>query len=184
MAVTKVQDFDICKIARDTKFILDTNVLYFVHSGYYVPSYPKSIVYSNLLQQIISNKNTVLISTLSMQELLFGVENKEYEKYCKMNGIADKKTYSKKAFRRNTVERANVQKKMKTILTEITNIYSMIDGEIKESQVSAFVDEFLKYKYDPMDYIVVENLFRQDNIIFISDDIDFQSDTRIEVITA
>jgi hypothetical protein len=46
------------------------------------------------------------------------------------------------------------------------------------------VDDFLNNKYDPMDYIVVDNLFRQENVIFISDDIDFQYDTRINVITA
>jgi hypothetical protein len=159
-------------------------VLYFVHSGYYLPSFQKSIIYSNLLKQIINNKNTVLISVLSLQELLFGIENKEYEKYCQVNNIFDKRMYSKKSYRRNMGERVNVQNKMKVILTEITNIYTVIDGEIKRSQVCAFVDEFLNYKYDPIDFIIVDSQLSENNMFFISDDLDFQSDSRIEVITA
>lgn len=184
VSVTKVQDFNISIVPADKKFILDTNILYFVHSGYYLPSDQKSKTYSNLIQQIIRNQNTVLISALSLQELFFGVENKEYDKYCKANGITDKRIYSKKSFRRNMTERAKVQNKMKTILTEIVSVYKIIDGEIKESQVRAFVDEYLTYKYDPIDYMLVDNLFKKDNIIFISDDLDFQADTRIEIITA
>jgi PIN domain nuclease of toxin-antitoxin system len=184
MPITRVQDFDINLVPKDKKFVLDANILYFVHSGYYLPTARKSVIYSNLIQQIISNDNTVLVSAISLQELLFGVENKEYDKYCRANNIVDKKAYSKKAFRRDIAERARVQSKMKTILAEITGIYEMIDGEIKNSQVNVFVDELLKYKYDPIDYILVDNLLDQNDVVFISDDLDFQSDARIEIITA
>lgn len=41
MAITKVSDFSISDFPADTTFLLDTNVLYFVHSGYYMPTNPK-----------------------------------------------------------------------------------------------------------------------------------------------
>ena len=46
MAITKVSDFSISDFPADTTFLLDTNVLYFVHSGYYMPTNPKSQIYS------------------------------------------------------------------------------------------------------------------------------------------
>ena len=72
MAITKVSDFSISDFPADTTFLLDTNVLYFVHSGYYMPTNPKSQIYSNLLQQLLSNGRKIVLSALNIQELLYG----------------------------------------------------------------------------------------------------------------
>ena len=79
MGIVRATDFDLSKYSEETTFILDTNILYFVHSGYYLPTDPKCICYSNLIQNIMSNGRTIVVSALNVQELLFGIEGKEYK---------------------------------------------------------------------------------------------------------
>ena len=76
MGIVRAADFDLSKYSEETTFILDTNSLYFVHSGYYLPTDPKCICYSNLIQNIMSSGRTIVVSALNVQELLFGIEGK------------------------------------------------------------------------------------------------------------
>lgn len=184
MAITKAKDFDLTKFPEEAKFVLDTNILYFIHSGYYLPTDQKSVTYSNLLKKILSGNREIIVSALSLQELLFGVENKEYLLYLSANGITDKHTYTKKDFRRNQKERSNLKSKMQTILSEVSTAYKLIDGEIEGVQVVHFVDDLLSYKYDPIDYVLVDNFLTKAKPVFISDDTDFQSDSRVDIVTA
>ncbi|WOC31649.1 MULTISPECIES: hypothetical protein [Caproicibacterium] len=184
MAIIKANNFDITKYSDEVQFVIDTNILYFVHSGYYLPTDRKRTVYSNLLQKILSGDRKIIVSALSLQELLFGVENKEYLLYLAAHGITDKRTYTKKDFRRNQKERSKLKSKMQTILSEITTAYKLSDGDIKGVQVVHFVDDLLSYKYDPIDYVLVDNYLAQSSTVFISDDTDFQYDSRINIVTA
>lgn len=184
MAIMRAKDFDLAKFSEEAKFVIDTNILYFVHSGYYLPTDRKSAIYSNLLQKILRGDREVIVSALSLQELLFGVENKEYQLYLAANGIMDKRTYTKKDFRRNQKERSNLKNKLQTILSEVTAAYKLIDGEVDGVQIVHFVDDFLLYKYDPIDYVLVDNFLAQYKTVFISDDTDFQYDNRVDIITA
>lgn len=183
MGIVRSTDFDISKYSEETLFILDTNILYFVHSGYYLPTDPKCICYSNLIQNIISNGRTIVVSALNLQELLFGIEGKEYKRYLSANGIS-KNSYSKKDYRKNTVERQNLKMKLKTVIAEISNAYTLLDGQIYGGQVKDYADQLEMHHYDPIDYILVDNMLEQRNVVFISDDTDFQFDNRIELITA
>ena len=38
MGIVRATDFDLSKYSEETIFVLDTNILYFVHSGYYLPT--------------------------------------------------------------------------------------------------------------------------------------------------
>ena len=183
MGIVRATDFDLSKYSEETTFILDTNILYFVHSGYYLPTDPKCICYSNLIQNIMSNGRTIVVSALNVQELLFGIEGKEYKRYLSANGIS-KNSYTKKDYRNNLAERQNLKAKLKTVIAEISMAYTLVDGQINCGQVDNYADQLEAHHYDPVDYILVDNMLARGNVVFISDDTDFQFDNRIELITA
>ena len=183
MAIVRAADFDLSKYSEETIFILDTNILYFVHSGYYLPTDPKCICYSNLIQNIMSNGRTIVVSALNIQELLFGIEGKEYIRFLSSNGIS-KNAYTKKDYRKNLAERQRLKMKLKTVIAEISTVYTLTDGQIKSDQVNDYADQLESHNYDPIDYILVDNMLAQGNVVFISDDTDFQFDSRIELVTA
>ena len=66
MAITKVSDFSISDFPADTTFLLDTNVLYFVHSGYYMPTNPKSQIYSKNIVFISDDKDFQTDGTIAL----------------------------------------------------------------------------------------------------------------------
>lgn len=183
MGIVRSADFDLSKYSEETVFILDTNILYFVHSGYYLPTDPKCVCYSNLIQNIMSNGRTIVVSALNLQELLFGIEGKEYKRYLSTNGI-NKNSYSKKDYRKNGTERQNLKTKLKTIIAEISNAYTLLDGQIYGGQVRDYAEQLEMHHYDQIDYILVDNMLEREDVVFISDDTDFQFDNRIELITA
>lgn len=51
MPVTKISDFNVNTYPKDTIFVLDTNVLYFVHSGYVMPTNAKACLTLMLFKQ-------------------------------------------------------------------------------------------------------------------------------------
>lgn len=180
MSVNRIGSFNLSKVDKTVSFILDTNILYFVHSGYYSNTYFKNIIYSNLLQQIMIKGNDLFVTSLNLQELIFGIENKEYELYLNVTGKTRK--FTKKDFRRDTSLRTSVQSKVKVVLMEIESAYKFCDIDVTTKSVESFVDDYLKYLYDPMDYLVVDATNKKE-IIYITDDTDFQSDSRVEVLT-
>lgn len=183
MAIVRAADFDLSKYTEETTFILDTNILYFVHSGYYLPTDPKCICYSNLIQSIMSNGREIVVSALNVQELLFCIEGKEYRRYLSANGIS-KASCTKKDYRKILAERQNLKTKLKTVIAEISAAYTLTDGQINCGQVNHYADRLETHRYDPIDYVLVDNMLVRGNVVFISDDTDFQFDNRIELITA
>lgn len=183
MSITKVSDFSITDFPVNTIFLLDTNVLYFVHSGYYMPTSSKSRAYSNLLQQLLTNGRKIVLSALNIQELLYGIENKEYELYLRTTH-QNRQAYTKKDYRRNTAERAKLFSKMHTVLTELSSTYECADAVVECTQIEGFVSNLTVHHYDPIDYVLVANYRQRENVVFISDDKDFQSDNTINLITA
>jgi len=181
MPVNKIGSFNLSTLDKTVSFILDTNILYFVHSGYYSSTNSKNIAYSNLLQQIISNGNALFVTSLNLQEFIFGIENKEYELHLNTTG-KNRKGFTKKDFRKDVTLRAGVHSKVKTALTEIKAAYELCNIDVTTKSIENFVDDYLKYFYDPMDYLVVDATNKKD-IIYITDDTDFQSDSRVEVLT-
>ncbi len=181
MSVTKISKFDLSVVPKDTEFVLDTNILYYVHSGYSLPNSSECLSYSNLIQNILSNGYTIKVSSLSVQELLFSIENKEYQLYWKTNGI-NPKSYTKKDYRKDPVHRNSVKAKFKTVLMEL-NVYEKADATVTIPTINSFVDTLDSHCMDPMDYFL-SNEFDCSKTIFISNDCDFQSLTSINVLTA
>ena len=181
MPVTKICNFNVNTYPKDTIFVLDTNVLYFVHSGYVMPTNAKSLSYSNVIQAILSNGYSVVVSALTIQELLHLVEKKEHELYCSVNSLSTQ-TYTKKAYRQNATQRSLLKSKLITILSELSP-YTLEDGEIAVNVLNQFSREFDLHTMDPIDYVLVKG-YDSAKTVFISDDRDFQSNPSIRVLTA
>ena len=78
MSIITSDKFDISTLSKDTQYVVDTNVLYFIHSGYKVSKH-KSTTYSNIVSTILNQGCKLIISTLSVQELLHIIEKKNIE---------------------------------------------------------------------------------------------------------
>lgn len=180
MSVTKINSFDLTSIPKNTIFVLDANVLYYVHSGYYLINDKRCIAYSNLINNILKNGFTVSISVLTLQELLFGIENKEYLLYCEAN-MLDCRKYTKKDYRKNKEQRNNLKLKFMAILAELA-VYNWQNAVVKTETVNKFVNELSFHSTDPMDYILVHN-YNLENTVFVSGDKDFQSLDKVRVLT-
>ena len=181
MSVTHALNFNFTSISQDTVFVLDSNVLYFVHSGYYLPNDPKSIAYSNIVQQIFSNGYAIIVSALTVQEMLFGIENNEYREYCRQNRI-DKCNYSKKDFRCDSSLRSGVKVKINRVLTELS-CYKIDEGVMRKSDIIDFANSFEGHHMDPIDYVLVRN-YDSSKTIFVTDDRDFASVPSLQILTA
>ncbi len=178
MTVKNNYNIDFSNISEDTIFVIDTNVLYFVHSGYTLQNSPKCQFYSNLIQRIMDEGFIIKISSLTVQELLYCIENKEYEMYRQANGLS-KRNYSKKDYRKDVVNRNNVKSRFKTILMELS-IYQIENAFINLSSLERFVDTLQNQHMDPVDFLLSEN-FDQTKTIFVSDDRDFSTLANISV---
>lgn len=179
MSTTLLKDFKFNK-KNNIKFIIDTNVLYYVNSGYFDNTDYYCKHYSNFIGDILSNNIPIYVSTLNLQELIHIVENKEYEIYLDNNKL-DKKTFSKKDFRKDKIERMGVQNKIETIMAELL-VYEFLDSSVNLSQIQDCVTNFNNHNYDIIDYIMVDGLKNNDTY-FLTNDTDFQFDNNIKVVS-
>ena len=180
MSVMRISSFDFSVTDIQSKFVLDTNVLYFVHYGNNCNNFEDANIYSNFIGQVKNNGNKIFVSTLCLQELFNLVENKEYELYLSNNGLS-KISFKKKSYRRNRVERKKLKDRFNIILLELKDSYDFIDANVTGNQIDAFINSFDNHMYDPIDYIMVDNL-KNDNLFFVSNDVDFEMDSSIKVV--
>jgi hypothetical protein len=191
MAVKKICSLKISDIGKDNLFILDINILYFIHSGYYITpgcrDYNKYFSYSTFVSQLLSNGNKLYTTSANLQELFYGIENKEYFFYAHMKGLNTNykmpKYFSKKDYRWVVAEKNRLKLKFETIFKELNNTYLIFDTTIFSSSIRSYIDTFDIYHYDPIDYIMVDESIKYSRLNFISDDSDFTCDSRIEVYT-
>ena len=155
--------------------------MYFVYSGYYPTNDNKYRQYSRHLQDSKNNDNDMLVTSLNLQELIFGIENKEYELYLIREG-KERSTFTKKDFRKNIDFRQTVKSKINDVLLQIKEMHKLCSVEVKIGDLENFVRDYTKYLYDSMDYFTVVAT-KKKGIIYITDDRDFQSDNDIEILT-
>lgn len=178
-------------ISPDTRFLLDTNVLYFIHAGY--PGRPgsqysnKCAQYSSFVIDLIRNGFHLYTTAANVQELLHVIENKEYRLYCQRNHLSRsygaQNFFSKKDFRGLPSERSRLAQVFSAVVGQIESTYLIFDVSLLEKRVSSFAGTLANHRYDPMDYIVVEDSLSFGRVNFITDDQDFQADTRLQVWT-
>ena len=183
MPIQNIHNIDLSKLDSQAVFFLDTNILYFIHSGYYAPTKTECVIYSSFVQHLLTKNSQICVSILNIQELLFGIENQEYYLYLDANSLS-KHSFTKKDFRNDSVQRLAVKNKLSVVMKELESTYTIVDGSITASLAKRFIDDFTSHHYDPIDYFLVQNAQKSNKtIMFVTDDKDFQFDPRINIIT-
>lgn len=186
MAAFDISTLDVNSIPQETSFVLDTNILFFLHSGFYSSRNPAIITtYSNFISKLLSRGNKLYITTTSIQEFLLGFERKSYKLYVSANGYSmrsrDSNFFSIKDYRALSAERNNVKRNMDRALYEVVSYYDIQECKINLEDIDKMVQTYERHRYDPMDFFAVHECKRNGLINHISDDSDFQYDPSINV---
>lgn len=186
MPVFNISTLDINSIPKETSFVLDANILFFLHSGFYSSRNPSHIAaYSKFIAKLLARGNKLYITTTSLQEFLFGFERKSYKLYVSANGYStnshDPNFFPFKQYRSLINERYNIKKDMDRALYEVISYYNVQECSINLDDIDAMVQTYDMHRYDPMDYFSVCECKRNKLSNHISDDHDFQYDSSINV---
>lgn len=189
MPVFDISRLDINSISKEESFVLDTNILVFLHSGFYTNKNNKYIsTYSNFISKLLLQGNRLYVTTVAVQEFIHIFERKHYKLYLSVKGLSDDRNnqrfLSLKKYRKLKDERSSVQKSLSQALYEILAQYDFLECSIILSDIKIMLQNYTRHSYDPMDYFVVAESTRKGITNFISDDSDFQYDTSINVYCA
>lgn len=188
MPAFDITTLDINSIPLNASFVLDTNILYFLHSGFYTSSSRNALqiaAYSGFISGLLTRGNKIYVPTLSLQEFLYGFERKSYKLYVSANGYSlnpcDPQFFSFKQYRALLPERNAVKLNMDRALYEVVALYNFRECYVRLNDIDEMVQKFERHRYDPMDYLTVAECMKYDLENYISDDSDFRHDTSINV---
>ena len=71
MSITDISTLDINSISPDASFVLDANILFFLHSGFYTSSSPNASqisAYSRFIADLLKRGNQLYITTIALQD--------------------------------------------------------------------------------------------------------------------
>lgn len=167
------------------RFCLDTNVLYW----YTYPRYGlgekdnkhHSQVYYDFVDKLVSDGNPLITTIYNISELLNIVEKHELDIY-KM--FHPEYPIEKKDYRRIAAERSNLQKVMKTTISNVRSICTVVDFNFSSEKLDSYVDLFTEHRCDVFDYLILNYYVESSDINIISDDNDFSTYSGINLYTA
>ena len=123
MPAFNISKLDTNDISKNEVFVLDTNVLFFLHSGFYTSNSLKVKEYSKFIAKLLSRGNQVCITTIALQEFLHVFERKSYELYLMKNGKSDNRSnpsfLSLKQYRALPAERSTIKKNIERIMLQL-----------------------------------------------------------------
>lgn len=183
MAAHNIETADFSLISSDEIFILDANILCYLYSGYNLNqrNAVKAMKYSNFISNLLGNGNRISTSAAYVQEVLNYIEKTEYTLYKQAHPIH---CLTKKQFRNSPTFRAGVKSKTSSVYSAICqNCNDVYDVHVTKPIMDRFVNEFQNHVYDPIDYIIAENLVTNNRINIITDDKDYRNDSRLQVYT-
>lgn len=188
MSLFDIKAIDVNAISPQETFVIDTNILFFIHSGFYTSSsrnWTQIREYSNFISNLLVRGNKLYITTSALQEFLYGLEKKAYKLYLSANGLSEythsPNYFSNKDYRHLPPERFSVKSQLDHALYEVISLYGYIECPILVNDIDEMILTFDKHFYDPMDYFVVTECKRKGLTNFISSDSDFQYDPSINV---
>lgn len=172
---------DVKEISKEEVFFVDTNVLLAVHfvssSSWTVE---KVAQYAKFILGLFNNGNKICVSALNLQELCHTFENNEYQQYKIVNNKDD--SFTKKKYRNIAEERQRLAKDLNDKHLEISEQYSVINGNVSNEMIKHFIEDYTEHFYDPVDFITVN--YNSNGITnFITDDSDFKRDSRLTIYT-
>lgn len=166
-------------------YAIDTNVLYWMHysraslspNNYQIKTYP------NFISHLISQQKKLMTTTYNIAELITIIERNEYRIYLEQNNLQDSE-FSIKKYREDEVERVRVKQEIQSVLTQIENIYTIVQLDLKMDWMSTYTNDFEKHSCDVGDYSCIQQFLKEKINCFLTDDIDFCSIEGINVFTS
>ena len=174
---------DVSKLDTKELFVLDANVLFWLYGGYSPGPADKDYVvaqeFSNFIAKLLQNGNPLGASVGNVQEVLNVIERTEFRLYQHAGGALQQK----KAFRADPTQRRNVQKKVQATYNAICGACELFDVMLRQTELGQFVSDYTTHAYEPIDYFVAADVVANGRLNYITNDPDFQKDTRLNVYT-
>ncbi|WP_159434304.1 PIN domain-containing protein [Peptoclostridium litorale] len=162
---------------RNEKVFVDTNVLIWTHyskasisesvKAYQMEKYPDAI------ETLIENNNTLVTTTLNISELMRVIEKHEIN-IAKANDINLKDKYDKEIRNIKSV-REEIKKEVELAMNQIKSIYNCVEISIKNCGLDDFIKKYLGVNLDVNDFMMIEEMTKNEIKWFLSDDSDFTS---------
>ena len=174
--VIDIQTFDVSSLSDENIFIVDANVLLYIHCPKVVMCDPNvASEYSKFIGQLMKKNCSIWVSSVNLQETLNVIERMCWKRYNKSQKIKVKR----KKFRAIIAERQKVKKEQTDFLNQIKQIYDIKTDSISQNELTSYTDNLEKHRYDPIDYIISNHYGKSAGIV--TNDADFTYDNNIIV---
>lgn len=160
------------------KVSIDTQIIYwlfYADDNYLIGNRPYQIrLYSKYLEDIMQNKNKIIIFGGVIQELFKIIEINEYKLYLKLNDFSEN-DMSLKQYRKIPDERKCVQNKINIAYKQIQQIADINYDAIDNICCNDFIGSFLVHKADLVDFSLVHFCKKENINHLLTDDFDFKT---------
>jgi predicted nucleic acid-binding protein len=171
--VVNIKDVNISEISEADSFVVDTNVLLFIHYPQPNPeAQNKANEYSKFISILKKRGCKVVVSSLNLQEAFYAIETICWKNWEMYNGR------NRKGFRAVRGERKKVKNNQSAFLSQIKSNYDVSDDNIARCVLTDYVHTLESHRYDPIDYVVA-NSYKTHGII--TNDSDFVHDVNVNV---
>lgn len=181
MSIINIATLDLASIPKDEVFLIDTNVLHFLHTDYHQKN-THSGDYSIFVMDLISSDIKVYTTSGNLQELLNKIIRTEETLYAK-NFKRDhpRAKAFKKLARRDRETRERIQAIVASTTQQIYNTYTVLQTNLPCKTIDDYIDNFEDLQYDMMDCFIAQTAFENNIHNIITADMDFQCDSRFDI---
>lgn len=158
-----------------SKFVVDTNVLYWMFYGNCTYSnekrqklYPDALINLKLKNNILYTPATCLFELFSI------IEKNEYRLYCAREGISEE-DFKLKDYRKLAEERARVAREIEITYKSIKSFLKITEQTITKEQLANLAEEFGSHVLDVYDRILVDYCVANGIQNIVTDDQDYMS---------
>ena len=188
MPAHEISGVDVNAIPVSEGFVIDANILFFLHSGFYTSASGKARQISedsSFISKLLLRGNRLVVPTTVLQEFLHGFERKSYRLYLSANGLsADRRSgsfFSLKQYRAIASERSALQVNIDRALYEVVAQYDYTECRLRLNDIDGMVGSLSGHRDAARDFLTVAECKREGLLNYISDDSDFLQDTSIHV---
>lgn len=181
MSVFDIGSLDLNTLHKDEKFLVDTNILLFLHTDY-PQTNPHSSEYTEFVADLISRGIALYTTTGNLQEMLNKIIRKEEELYVKnyKRNHPDEKVFKKMA-RQDSHTRENIKAIATVAVQQVYNTYTVLQTDISKETMRGYLSNFSTLRYDMMDCFIAQTAADHSLHNIITADPDFQCDERFDI---
>lgn len=181
MSVIDISSLDPLDIPKEQKFLVDTNILLFLHTDYSEKN-PHRTDYANFVSDLIAYGIKLYTTTGNLQEMLNKIIRKEEELYAKQyqRTHPSEKSYKKKA-RLDPNARSQLQNIATVAAQQVYNTYEVVQTDLTQKTINGYLKDFSHLTYDVMDYFIAQTASNYNLHNIITSDPDFRCDERFNI---